>query len=74
MFSVFDNPMYIARAVALGASGYLLKGCSRDELVSAIKRSAAGENLWTRDELRRVTGAMATPRVYRRRRGYLDST
>ena len=41
MFSSFDNPVYIARAVALGASGYLLKGCSRDELVSAIKAAAA---------------------------------
>src|SRR5882724_1294596 len=26
MFSGFDNPAYVARAVALGASGYLLKG------------------------------------------------
>ena len=24
---------------------------------------AAGKNIWTRDELRRVTGALATPRV-----------
>lgn len=63
MFSAFDNPTYVARAVALGANGYLLKGCTRDELVNAIKRSAAGENLWTRDELRRVTGALATPRL-----------
>jgi DNA-binding NarL/FixJ family response regulator len=63
MFSAFDNPTYVARAVALGASGYLPKGCTRDELVNAIKRSAAGENLWTRDELRRVAGALATPRI-----------
>ena len=33
MLSTFDNPTYIARAVALGASGYLLKGCTRDELL-----------------------------------------
>jgi DNA-binding NarL/FixJ family response regulator len=63
MFSAFDNPAYVARAVALGASGYLLKGCTRDELVNAIKRSAAGENLWTRDELRRVARSLATPRI-----------
>src|SRR5208283_2548552 len=62
MFSAFDNPVYVARAVATGASGYLLKGCTRDELVNAITKAAAGENLFTRDELRRVTGAMATPR------------
>ncbi len=63
MLSTFDNPTYIARAVALGASGYLLKGCSRDEMLSAIRTTAAGESVWTRDELRRVTGALATPRL-----------
>jgi len=63
MLSTFDNPTYIARSVALGASGYLLKGCSREELLTAIRASAAGESVWTRDELRRVTGALATPRL-----------
>ena len=63
MFSAFDNPAYVARAVALGASGFLLKGCTRDELVNAVTKAAAGESVFTRDELRRVTGALATPRV-----------
>jgi len=63
ILSTFDNPTYIARAVALGASGYLLKGCTREELISAIRTAAAGESAWTRDELRRVTGALATPRL-----------
>lgn len=63
ILSTFDNPTYIARSVALGASGYLLKSCSRDELLTAIRAAAAGETVWTRDELRRVTGALATPRL-----------
>ncbi|MBN2216174.1 MAG: response regulator transcription factor [Pirellulales bacterium] len=63
MLSTFDNPTYIARSVALGASGYMLKGCSRDELIKAIHIAASGESAWTRDELRRVTGALATPRL-----------
>ncbi len=63
ILSTFDNPTYIARAVALGASGYILKGCTRDELLTAIRSAAAGESAWTRDELRRVTGALATPRL-----------
>jgi DNA-binding NarL/FixJ family response regulator len=63
MLSTFDNPTYIARAVALGASGYVLKGCTRDYLLNAIRVSAVGESAWTRDELRRVTGALATPRL-----------
>ena len=63
MLSSFDNPAYIARAVALEAAGYLLKGCTRDALLSAIRVAATGENTWTREELRRVTGALATPRM-----------
>jgi DNA-binding NarL/FixJ family response regulator len=63
ILSTFDNPTYVARAVALGANGYLLKGCTRDELLLGIRTAAAGENTWTREELRRVTGALATPRL-----------
>jgi DNA-binding NarL/FixJ family response regulator len=63
MFSAFDNPAYVARAVAMGASGFLMKGCTRDELVNAITSAVQGENVFTRDELRRVTGAMATQRI-----------
>jgi DNA-binding NarL/FixJ family response regulator len=63
ILSTFDNPTYVARAVALGASGYLLKGCTREELVKGITSAAAGESAWTREELRRVTGALATPRL-----------
>ena len=63
MFSGYDNPTYVARAVALGASGYLPKGCTRDELLSAIRKVAAGESIFTRTELRRMTGAMVTPRL-----------
>jgi DNA-binding NarL/FixJ family response regulator len=63
ILSTFDNPTYVARAVALGANGYLLKGCTREALLAAIRTAAAGESAWTRDELRRVTGALATPRL-----------
>src|SRR3954468_408997 len=40
MFSSHDNPTYIARAVALGASGYLLKSVTRKALVDAIHAAA----------------------------------
>jgi DNA-binding NarL/FixJ family response regulator len=63
ILSTYDNPTYVARAVALGASGYLLKGTSRDKLLEAIRMAAQGQTAWTRDELRRVTGALATPRL-----------
>lgn len=63
MFSGYDNPTYVARAVALGAAGYLSKSASKKEIIDAIHTAAKGDSIWTRDELRRVTGALATPRV-----------
>lgn len=63
MFSTYDNPTYIARAVALGACGYVLKGTEKSIVIDSIRKAARGEDVWKRDELRRVTGALATPRV-----------
>ncbi len=63
MFSSYDNPTYVARAVALGAAGYVLKEDTRERLMEAIQLAMRGESAWTREELRRVTGALATPRV-----------
>lgn len=63
MISTYDNPTYVARAVALGASGYLLKSSTGEELVEAIRTVAAGESVWKREALRRMTGALATPRL-----------
>ena len=60
MLSTYDNPTYIARANALGASDYLLKGSTRDQLVGAINAVAAGEAPSSYGELRRVAGTMAT--------------
>ena len=42
MFTGHENPTYIARAVALGAAGYLLKGATRDEIIDAIQRAHTG--------------------------------
>lgn len=63
LFSAYDNPTYIARAVALGAAGYVLKSAPRERLIGALETAASGESAWTREELRRVTGALATPRL-----------
>tara|TARA_R110002049_G_scaffold72490_1_gene186972 strand:+ start:67705 stop:68337 length:633 start_codon:yes stop_codon:yes gene_type:complete len=63
LFSAYDNPTYIARAVALGAAGYVLKSAPRERLLEALQIAISGESAWTREELRRVTGALATPRL-----------
>lgn len=63
MFSGYDNPTYVARAVAVGAAGFLLKSDPMEKLAEGIKTAAGGGALWSREELRRVTGALATPRI-----------
>jgi DNA-binding NarL/FixJ family response regulator len=63
MFTTHNNPTYIARAVALGASGYVLKSVDRKTLIDKICDASRGESIWTHEELRRVTGALMTPRV-----------
>jgi len=63
IFSSYDNPTYVARAVALGANGFLLKTDSKEHILDSIQRAAKGENIWSREELRRVTGSLATMRI-----------
>ena len=63
MLSTCDNPAFVARAAAMGASGFLLKGCTRDDLINAITKAAKCESIFTREELCRVTASLATPRV-----------
>jgi DNA-binding NarL/FixJ family response regulator len=62
LFSAIDNPNYVARALALGAAGYLLKHEDRERWLDVIRKAAAGESTWSREELRRITGAASIPR------------
>src|SRR3954452_15104091 len=41
MLSSFDNPTYMARAVALGAAGYLSKSLPPARIIDAIRAAAA---------------------------------
>ncbi len=58
LLSTYDNPTYIARAVALGASDYVLKGSSREDIVATIVAAGKGESPSRSGELRRIAGAM----------------
>lgn len=58
MLSTYDNPTYVARSVALGASDYVLKGSPREELLTAIRRAASGESPSSDSILKRVKEAM----------------
>jgi DNA-binding NarL/FixJ family response regulator len=59
MLSTYDNPTYVARAVALGASDFVLKGATRQELIGAITAAAEGKSPSAAGEMQRVAGAMA---------------
>lgn len=62
MLSTYDNPTYAARAMALGANGYVLKGSSRSELLNAIRTVAKGEEAWSHQELRRMANPATATR------------
>jgi len=63
LFSAFNNFASIVRAIALGASGCLLKGCTRGELLKAIRSAAAGKNTWSHGRLIRAARPLKTPPV-----------
>lgn len=63
MLSTYDNPTYVARAVALGASDFVLKGATRDAIIETIKAAAAGESPSRSGELRRVASTMKVRQV-----------
>jgi DNA-binding NarL/FixJ family response regulator len=40
----------------------LSKSATRKEIIDAVHAAASGDTIWSSDELRRVTGALAGPR------------
>jgi DNA-binding NarL/FixJ family response regulator len=61
MLTTYDNPTYMARAVAGGAAGYLLKGVEREDLLSALRAVAGGETLLApQDLVRSLRGISAS--------------
>jgi DNA-binding NarL/FixJ family response regulator len=63
MLSTYDNPTYIARAVALGASDYVLKGSPREDLIATIQAAAAGESPSRSGELKKIANTMKVRQV-----------
>ena len=63
ILSMFDEPALIKKLLAAGASAYLLKTVSREELVSAVRGVLTDDRLLlniSRDSFERVTGASPT--------------
>lgn len=59
IFSNYDNPTYIARSIAMGASDYVLKGATRHHLTTSILRAARGEQPPDSSVLQRLKLTMA---------------
>ncbi len=53
LLTTYDDPAYLARAVAGGAAGYLLKGIRRKELLAALRSVVGGEMLLGPEDLAR---------------------
>ncbi len=51
MLTTYSNPTFVARAVAGGAAGYLMKGLKYQELLDALRAVARGEQLLSKDDL-----------------------
>jgi two-component system response regulator DevR len=59
----FDDEQALRAAVLAGASGYVLKDIKGTDLVTAIRRVAAGDQLIAANVLARVRSSMSTPSV-----------
>jgi len=58
ILSTYDNPTYVARAVALGAADYVLKGSPRESILGTIQAAAAGESPSRYGELKKIAATM----------------
>ncbi len=59
MMSTYDNPTYVARAIALGATDYVLKDSSRLDILESIQRAAQRDQPSETSILRRVQSTMS---------------
>jgi DNA-binding NarL/FixJ family response regulator len=63
ILTTFERDDYVYEALQAGASGFLLKNASPEELIHAVRVVAAGEALLAPSVTRRLIGEMAKPRV-----------
>jgi DNA-binding NarL/FixJ family response regulator len=63
ILTTFERDDYIYEALQAGASGFLLKNSSPEELIHAVRVVAAGDALLAPSVTRRVIADMARPRV-----------
>ena len=62
ILTTYDTDADILRAIEAGATGYLLKDATRDELLKAIHMAAAGESALAPSVASRLVDRMRSPR------------
>jgi DNA-binding NarL/FixJ family response regulator len=60
MMSAHDNPTYVARSVALGADGFVLKDAIGDDIIETTQRAARGEGPSADSRLTAIKQRLAT--------------
>ncbi|MEH3034385.1 MAG: response regulator transcription factor [Aeromicrobium erythreum] len=73
ILTTFDDDQYLFEALRAGASGFLLKNCPPEDLVSAIRLSASGHSLLAPEVTQRVI-ERSTARTERRADGLDELT
>jgi len=60
LMSDWDDPGHLARAYRLGAAAFLTRSVDRESLRATINAVVNGDEFWTRDHSRRVSGVTPT--------------
>lgn len=66
LLTTYENPTFVARALAGGAAGYLLKGVERDDLLATMRAVLAGDSTLNRDDFLRAlrsTGPLTSAKM-----------
>ncbi|WP_067826213.1 response regulator [Nocardia inohanensis] len=63
VLTTFDDDDHLYPALAAGACGFLLKDASPEDLLSGIRRAAAGDHPFSPEVLRRVVHSAVTARA-----------
>lgn len=63
VLTTYDHDRDIVRAIEAGASGYLLKDATPDEIIDAVRQAAAGHDVFSAEQESRVAEALRRPKV-----------
>ncbi|MCG8372629.1 MAG: response regulator transcription factor [Balneolales bacterium] len=59
--TMVDENQYIRKMIEAGASGYVLKSCSKEDLIEAIEKVVRGHHYFSRDVTETILSDMVNP-------------